>query len=215
MNQNVYSSEILPIMTMYPEGSKSRSLYAHHQSGSYASQGNVKEDEKLQASSINGLISHQTKTLTGRQRFNLHESVGEGTFGKVWSAQDNDLNRSVAIKGYKGPIEQARYSCLEEVKFVGELDHPAIPTVYDTGLTEEGVPYIVMKLLKGEPLSEIIKRLQAGDAETHLQYSFEKRMGLIIEVLRAIDSAHKQGILHRDIKPDNILVNPAGHILAH
>ena len=170
------------------------------------------QEEESIHQSISSTGQRITKTLSGTQRFNLSEVLGEGTFGRVWRADDNDLNRRVAIKGFKGPIEQAKTSCISELKYVGGLDHPSIPTVYDTGLTEDGVPFVVMKFIDGESLTHIIDRLRSGDAETHRHFSFERRVGLIISLLKATQSAHDQGVLHRDIKPDNILVSSDGHL---
>lgn len=172
--------------------------------------------ESVKSSSIQASIAsvgqRVVKTLKGTERFNLSEVLGEGTFGRVWGATDNDLNRRVAIKGFKGPIEQAKMSCIGELEYVGGLDHPSIPTVYDTGLTEEGVPFVVMKFIEGETLGSIIKRLKNGDPEMHRRFSFERRVEAIISLLKAAKASHDQGIIHRDIKPDNILISPDGHL---
>ena len=200
--------------TVYPQSASSDVL------NSYKSRPNTSgRPDELEGSdhsevhrSISSTGQRIVKTLSGDQRFNLSDVLGEGTFGKVWSAEDNDLNRQVAIKGFKGPVDQAKTSCINELQYVGGLDHPSIPTVYDTGLTEDGVPFVVMKLIDGEPLTKIIQRLKDGDAETHRRYSFERRVELIIHLLRVAKSSHDKGIIHRDIKHDNILVSPDGHL---
>ena len=200
--------------TVYP-GSASSDVLSSYRSELSATR-RVDDIESSDHSDIYRSISSTgrriVKTLNGDQRFNLSDILGEGTFGKVWSADDKDLNRQVAIKGFKGPVDQAKVSCINELQYVGGLDHPSIPTVYDTGLTEDGVPFVVMKLIDGEPLTKIIDRLKEGDAETHQRYSFERRVELIIHLLRAAKSSHDKGIIHRDIKPDNILVSPDGHL---
>jgi len=142
----------------------------------------------------------------------VNTSIGEGTYGKIWHVIDQDLNRSVAVKTYKGSTREAQRACNEEVKFVGRLDHPSIPTVYDMGVTDVGKPFLVMKLLAGESLSDVIERLRAGDKDTHQKYSFIKRADMIVQLLRVVSSAHRVGVLHRDIKPENILVGLDGHL---
>jgi eukaryotic-like serine/threonine-protein kinase len=143
-------------------------------------------------------------------RYNVQNLLGEGSFGEVWRAFDEDLERSVAIKWFKGSAERGQYSCKEEIRFLGRLDHPNIPPIYDARLSDQGTPYIVMKELKGEPLSEVILRLKRGDLETHEKYPFIKRVKIIVQVLHALSKAHQVGILHRDIKPDNIFIGSQG-----
>lgn len=158
------------------------------------------------------LSSTRGQTLSGRKRFHLVHQVGEGSFGLVWEATDNDLNRSVAIKEFKGTEAKAKQRCQDEIRYIGQLDHPSVPTIYDTAFTDGGVPYVVMKLLEGQTLGEIIRLLKEGDLATHKKYTFEKRVMLIIQLLRAVKASHHAEILHRDIKPGNVLVNPDGHL---
>ena len=151
-------------------------------------------------------------SLSGDERFNVNTSIGEGTYGRVWHVIDRDLKRSVAIKTFKGPTNDAQSICEEEVKFVGRLDHPSIPTVYDMGVTDEGQPFLMMELLEGEGLDIIINRLRSGDAFTHQRYSFVKRADIIIQLLRVLVKSHEVDVLHRDIKPENILISSDGHL---
>lgn len=137
-------------------------------------------------------------------RFEVRRVLGQGAFGEVYGAQDSDLNRRVALKQFKGEMSQAIEACRNEVRFVGRLEHPGIPPVYQVSKTIDGFPYIVMKQLEGEPLSDIISQLKSGDLKAHAHYSFRARIELIIQLLRIVESAHQSGILHLDIKPDNI-----------
>ena len=143
-------------------------------------------------------------------RFKVERSIGEGSFGVIWSVKDDELQRSVALKTFKGEPEQAALACEDEVRLVGRLDHPAIPTIYDAGVTELGQPFVMMKLLEGESLSDIIKRLRAGEKAMHERYSFVRRVELMLQLLRALSKVHRSKILHRDIKPENILISPDG-----
>ena len=150
------------------------------------------------------------ESITNSSRYNVNNLLGEGSFGAVWRAFDEDLKRSVAIKWFKGSVERSQHSCRQEIQFLGRLDHPNIPPIYDARLSDQGTPYIVMKELEGEPLSDVIHRLRAGDLETHEEYPFIKRVKIMIQVLHGLSKAHQVGILHRDIKPDNIFIGSQG-----
>ena len=167
---------------------------------------------KTERASFDMQLNKIAHSINGVERFNVNSSIGEGTYGKIWHVNDRDLKRSVAIKTFKGSTEEAQSACREEVKFVGRLEHPSIPTVHDMGITDDGQPFLVMKLLDGESLDAIIDRLRAGDQHTHKKYSFIKRADLIMQLLRVLSSAHQAGVLHRDIKPENILVSADGDL---
>ncbi|MEE2644908.1 MAG: serine/threonine-protein kinase [Myxococcota bacterium] len=146
-------------------------------------------------------------TTGPRERFISREILGRGTYGEVFAASDQMIDRTVAIKRYHGlEGEQALQSWLDDVRITSRIDHSRIPTIYDAGL-DKCDPYIVMRYLRGRPLSELIKALQAGDAEAHARYPFFKRAELIIQLLHILVASHRQGILHRDIKPENILLS--------
>lgn len=145
-------------------------------------------------------------------RFDVQRALGVGTYGEVWSARDLDLGRAVALKRFKGAPEQALSACRDELRFVGRLEHPGMPPVYQAGLTEEGQPYVVMKLLEGEPLSALIARLKSGDLLAHAAFPFSRRVELILQLLRVVGAAHAARVLHRDIKPDNIYLGRFGEV---
>lgn len=150
--------------------------------------------------------------LEGRSRFDVQQALGAGTYGEVWRARDLDLSRAVALKRFKGDPSAALSACRDELRFVGRLEHPGVPPVYQAGLTEEGQPYVVMKLLEGEPLSALIARLKGGDLLTHASFPFSRRLELILQLLRVVGAAHTARVLHRDIKPDNIYVGRFGDV---
>ena len=147
-----------------------------------------------------------------RSRFEVREVLGSGGYGEVYGAKDLDLNRDVALKQFKGELREAISACQNELRFVGRLEHPSVPPVYQAALTTQGMPYIVMKRLRGEPLADVIDRLKRGDPETHAQYSFRARIELVVQLLRVLESAHQAEVLHRDIKPDNIYLSESGDL---
>lgn len=169
-------------------------------------------DARPERDDLTQQINESTATLNDRGRFQIGNPIGEGSFGKVWSVTDQELSRAVALKTFKGDSQFAKAAYNAEIRLAGKLDHPSIPTIYHTGLTPQGQPYVMMKLLKGESLEAIINQLRTGSPEIHERYSFIRRAELMIQLLRILVSIHRNGVLHRDIKPENILVDLDGNL---
>ncbi len=142
--------------------------------------------------------------LAGRYR--LTDRIAAGGMGEVWRGEDVLLNRAVAVKllptGRAGDESfLARFRA--EARYSASLSHPGIARVYDYGESAEfGGAYLIMELVKGEPLSAILAR--AG------RLSPDATLDIIGQAARALDAAHQAGIVHRDIKPGNLLVAAGG-----
>jgi len=142
--------------------------------------------------------------LAGRYR--LTDRIAAGGMGEVWRGEDNLLNRAVAVKllptGRAGDEAfLARFRA--EARYAASLSHPGIARVYDYGESSEfGGAYLVMELVNGEPLSAILARTG--------RLSPDATMDIISQAARALDAAHQAGIVHRDIKPGNLLVTAGG-----
>ncbi len=137
-------------------------------------------------------------------RYELVTEIGAGGMGVVWRARDVRLGRDVALKLLApGAIgnEVARARLLREAHAAAKLQHEGIVRVHDAGETPDGGAFLVMELVGGRSLRELIEE---GTA------SFSERAGILVAVADAIAYAHEAGIIHRDIKPDNILVRPNG-----
>jgi serine/threonine protein kinase/tetratricopeptide (TPR) repeat protein len=133
-------------------------------------------------------------------RYKLLERIGEGGFGVVYMAeQQHPVRRKVALKVVKPGMDSrqvlARFEA--ERQALAILDHPNIAKVFDAGATDSGRPYFVMELIKGEPITGFCDR-------NH--FSPQQRLELFAQVCHAIQHAHQKGIIHRDIKPTNVLV---------
>jgi serine/threonine-protein kinase len=100
----------------------------------------------------------------------------------------------------------------EEVRIIGQLEHPNITPVHDVGIDEQGQHYFVMKYIEGDTLEAIIERLRAGDEATLRRFTPEYRVELFMGVLNAVSYAHARGIIHRDLKPSNIMIGPFGEV---
>ncbi|MFF1716231.1 serine/threonine-protein kinase [Streptomyces sp. NPDC058268] len=136
-------------------------------------------------------------------RYRLLSKLGHGGMGTVWRAKDETVDREVAVKEPRIPDhlpERERTNVFErmrrEARAAARLDHPAVVNVHDVAV-EDGQPWIVMELVHGRSLGAALQEgtLGARDAA---------RIGL--EVLGALDAAHQAGILHRDVKPDNVML---------
>ncbi|HJZ55272.1 MAG TPA: serine/threonine-protein kinase [Gemmataceae bacterium] len=132
--------------------------------------------------------------------YKLLEQIGEGGFGVVFMAeQTQPVRRRVALKVLKPGMDTrqvvARFEA--ERQALAIMDHPNIARVFDAGATDRGLPYFVMELVKGVPITKYCddKRLTA-----------QERLELFASVCRAVQHAHQKGIIHRDLKPSNVLV---------
>ncbi len=140
-------------------------------------------------------------TLGGR--YTLVERVAVGGMGDVWSATDSVLGRTVAVKVVRpnpDPSFAARFR--DEARHSAALSHPNIATVYDYG-EDEGTAYLVMELVAGLPLSELIAQ---GPMDPTLARPIVGQAAL------ALAAAHEAGVVHRDVKPANILVTPESQV---
>jgi serine/threonine protein kinase len=146
------------------------------------------------------------RTIGGRYR--LDRSIGQGGMGTVWQGHDELLGREVAVKEVRFPpelgereIADLRERTLREARATARLSHPNVITTYDV-VEEDGRPWIVMELLKTRSLSEVLR--DEGPLPPH-------RVAEIgLGVLAALETAHAQGVVHRDVKPSNVLVTSDG-----
>lgn len=140
-------------------------------------------------------------------RYVLEESLGKGGMGVVWRAEDRLLRRKVAIKEVRLPagvaddqMQAAADRVMREARAAASLNHPNAVGVYDV-LEEEGRSFIVMEMIDGPTLADVI-------AEQPMTPRRAAEVGL--EILGALEAAHEQGIVHRDVKPANVMVDPNG-----
>ncbi len=146
------------------------------------------------------------ETVLGN-RYEIIKKIGDGGMAFVYEARDRLLNRTVAIKVLRPEFvddQEFLTKFKREAEAVASLSHPNIVNVYDVG--EDGkVHYIVMELIEGQNLKDIIKNEGTLDEYTALD--------ITKQIARALGAAHKKGIIHRDIKPHNILISNEGRIV--
>lgn len=137
-------------------------------------------------------------------RYEVRHVLGEGTFGRVYLAWDEELAREVAIKvphphQVTDPRDAEAY--LAEARLVAGLDHPSIVPVYDVGRTDDGFCYVVSKWIRG---SDLHRRMRVG------RMPQEEAARMVLAIAGALCHAHGHGMVHRDIKPANILLDDEG-----
>ena len=137
--------------------------------------------------------------------YELSGKLGEGGMGEVWRARDHRLNRSVAVKILPAevgsdPVRHSRFE--QEARALAALNHPNILAVYDVG-QEDGRAFLVSELVEGESLRAVIDRGPIA-SRTLIDYA--------VQMAEALAAAHEIGIVHRDFKPENVMVTRSGRV---
>jgi tetratricopeptide (TPR) repeat protein len=145
-------------------------------------------------------VPHATEVL------HTLETLGQGGMGVVHRVRDSRLGREAALKLLLGDSLQPELvqRFRREASVTARLDHPSIPPVYEAGSTSSGQPFLLMKVIEGQPLSKAIEA-QEGDCVPLLE--------ALVKVGEAVAYAHSQRVLHRDLKPENVMVGRFGAVL--
>ncbi|GLZ32662.1 serine/threonine protein kinase [Lentzea sp. NBRC 105346] len=145
-------------------------------------------------------------------RYRLSRRIAVGGMGEVWEAADTRLDRKVAVKVLKAELSgdpEFLHRFRTEARMTASLNHPGIAAVHDYGETAsvpdgpEDTAYLVMELVEGEPLAGIIARGRL---------SADVTLDLLEQTGNALNAAHERGLVHRDVKPGNILITPSGKV---
>jgi len=199
---------------------------ATHMSATHVEPGEILKDESGQTGA--GGLSSRTmlpslqqspegvKLVAGTgSRYEAKRTLGKGGGGEVELVLDKDIYRLVAIKRLRKELHSASLLMrfIDEIRTVGHLEHPNIVPIHDVGRDDNGQYYFIMKYVYGDTLQQIIDKLRQGDKEYHKKYSFQERINIFREILKAVEFAHYNGIIHRDLKPANIMVGPHGEVV--
>jgi PAS domain S-box-containing protein len=155
-----------------------------------------------------------------RDRFRILRTHARGGLGEVLIARDEELGREVALKQIQArhaedPGGRARF--LREAEITGRLEHPGVVPIYGLGSHADGRPYYAMRLIRGHSLHEAIRHFhaedKAGGDPVERRLELRQLLGRLVTVCNTVAYAHSRGVLHRDLKPDNIMLGQYGETL--
>ena len=151
-----------------------------------------------------------TRLLSGRYR--LLGEIAHGGGGRVLRVHDSDFNRVVAMKlmhREHAGRDLMRRRFLNEAAITAQLQHPAIVSVHERGELSDGRLWYTMKEVRGHTLTEVIDRMGKGDP----RWPFRRVIDAFARLAQALGYAHQVGIMHRDVKPDNLMVGQFGEVM--
>lgn len=151
------------------------------------------------------------------QRYQLVTNFARGGLGQIWMANDTRLRREVAYKELLPNALKSKNSVerfLEEAQITGQLEHPGIVPIYDIGYQQNGTPFYAMKLVRGDTMEKAIELFhQLPQDSPEWAITRRKLLGNFVDVCNAIAFAHDRGVLHRDLKPLNVMLGAFGETL--
>jgi len=159
------------------------------------------------SASISALIARLGTDTSRRQRYAIGNDIAIGAMGKVVRGWDEDLRRDVALKVHRHlGDDRSQRRFVEEAQIAGQLDHPGIVPIHELGIDADGRPFFAMKLVRGRDLGDL---LDLVPSETD-GWSRTRVLNVLLRVCEAMAYAHDKGVVHRDLKPQNIMVGRFG-----
>ncbi|MCG3135464.1 MAG: Serine/threonine-protein kinase PknD [Planctomycetes bacterium] len=151
----------------------------------------------------------------GQDKYAVVAPLGSGGMGEVMLVQDRDLRRDVAMKVLRSEFavaEAMKRKFIAEAQATSQLEHPGIPPVHDIGVDAEGKVWFTMKVVRGRTLTELLRELLLGRKETRTEYTLHKLITVLERIAEAVHFAHEKGVIHRDLKPDNVMLGEFGEV---
>ncbi len=149
-------------------------------------------------------------------RYAINRPLAAGGMGAVLAIEDHDFRRGAAMKVIHGKFAQnpeAVERFLAEAQVTAQLEHPNIVPIHDLGVMDDGTLYFTMKLIEGQSLGGVVKALKAAEPAALARWTEEEKILTFLKVLDGVGFAHSKGVVHRDIKPDNIMIGAHGEVL--
>jgi serine/threonine protein kinase/formylglycine-generating enzyme required for sulfatase activity len=148
------------------------------------------------------------------KRYTVLDEIGRGGMGTVLKVWDREINRFLAMKVLRGrsaadttsPSSSLLARFVEEAQVTGQLDHPGVVPVHELGVDRDGRVFFTMRLVKGRNLKSVFDLVKSGEEK----WTLTRALGVIVKVCEALAYAHTKGVVHRDIKPGNIMVGRFG-----
>jgi len=156
--------------------------------------------------------SESVSDLSGEKKYALGRELGRGGMGIVYQVYDRDIRRQVAMKILPADAdEEKRVRFVEEAQVTGQLEHPNIIPIYDLGIDESGRLFFTMKFLHGKTLGEIFDRIRL-DPACESKYPLPALIHALVHACDAVSFAHERGVVHRDLKPGNLMIGDYGEV---
>jgi len=154
---------------------------------------------------VRGLRSLLARPDIPGDRYEVQDEIARGGMGVVWRARDRQLDRDVALKVLAAPSPSPadRERMLREARILASLEHPGIVPIHDLGTLDDGRIWYAMKLIEGDRL----------DAHVRGVSDRARRLALFERICEAVAFAHAHGVIHRDLKPGNVMIGPFGEVL--
>ena len=154
-------------------------------------------------------------------RYELKGELGRGGMGSVFEVWDTDLRRSIAMKVLRGEVRQAGGDSgssaslvrfLEEAQITAQIGHPGVVPVHELGVDAEGRVYFTMGRVKGRTLKDVIAEVHGQDPSEREPWSLTRALRVILKVCETMAFAHAKGVVHRDLKPTNVMIGRFGEV---
>jgi serine/threonine protein kinase len=153
--------------------------------------------------------------VEGGRRYIVGRVIARGGMGIIYEAFDVNLQRQVAMKvlprDVRFPTEDL-IRFIDEARITSQLEHPSIVPLHDLGLDTDGNVFYTMKLVHGMTLTDILMAIRRGDEAILAQYPLARLLNLFLKVCDAVAFAHSRNVIHRDLKPDNVMVGSFGEV---
>ena len=156
-----------------------------------------------------------SKAAASASAYELGRILAKGGMGAILSARDNSIQRTVALKVILTGAEASEehiHRLVTEARITGQLEHPSIVPLHELGVTADGVVYYTMRLVEGVTLSEVLETIRLNDRKAIEKYPLRTLLTVFQKICDAVAFAHSRGVVHRDLKPDNIMLGEFGEV---
>ena len=145
--------------------------------------------------------------------YTLKQEIARGGMGKIFTAEDQNLNREIALKVSTVITKSEDAKFKNEAEVLAHLEHPNIVPIHSMGTDSHGRSFYSMKLVKGRSLKTILNQLRDANPEALAYYTLTRLLGIFQKACNAVAFAHSKGYLHRDLKPENVMIGEFGELL--
>jgi len=148
------------------------------------------------------------------RKYEIGGLIAQGGMGAILDAHEATTQRTVAMKvmlSHMAESDVLRF--IEEAQITSQLEHPNIVPVHELGVDEHDQVFYTMKLVQGITLRQVLEKLRGGDAATVATYPLRRLLTVLLRVCDAMAFAHSRGVIHRDLKPNNVMIGDFGEVL--